>query len=85
MKKNNNNVKIDEAFFKEGYKKLMTSLVKRIEDGNADSKEMTLFLNEIKRHEMKVLDEEENNVTSFTKSKDRNIIGLPNDLDLKQG
>lgn len=85
MKKKNNNVKIDEAFFKEGYKKLMMSLVERIEDGNADSKEMTLFLNEIKRHEMKVLDEEENNVTSFTKSKDRNIIGLPNDLDLKQG
>lgn len=73
--------KLDKDFFTELYRKMMILIMKRVDDETADHKDFNLIIQEVKRLEVLIYEEDIEELTSFVRnSRGLKVIDLPLDI-----
>lgn len=70
-------IKIDAKFLKDAYKDTIVKLYLKILNDEADPKIFNIFLNEIKRHDIDVIDVDKDELISFVGGNNVKHISIP--------
>lgn len=76
-------VKMTNELLKNAWKAAFLALYQEVLDGSADIKTISKLMDIIEKHEINVLDEDSEEITSFTSSSSETKINLPFTADLR--